>query len=128
MNILVGYDGSDESKIALDLSRRHAEAFDGKIFVLHSRVTSLPDKDFQNDELEMEEIKNDLEKGGVTCETHLDVRTLSPAEHLIQFAKEHEIDEIILGIKPSSKIEKFILGSTVKHVIEHAPCTTVIAR
>jgi len=36
MKILVGYNGSEETKKALELAKKHAHAFDGKIFIVTS--------------------------------------------------------------------------------------------
>jgi nucleotide-binding universal stress UspA family protein len=50
---------------------------------------------------------------------------MTPAEHLVLFAEQNEIDEIIIGVKMKSRVGKFILGSTAQHVILGAPCPVV---
>ena len=125
MKILVGYDGSDIAKKALDLAKVHAEAFDAKIYVLHSLVTDLPQKEHEQDKRDMQEVQNLLRKEGFPCETHLTVRNMMPGEHLVEFAEENEIDEIIIGLRKMSKVGKFILGSTAQYVILNAPCPVV---
>ena len=42
MNILIGYDGSNEAKDALKLAQKHAKAFGAKIEVARSITRNLP--------------------------------------------------------------------------------------
>ena len=128
MNILVGYDGTEESKRGLKLAKMHAKAFNGKLLVLQSRVTSLPEKDFKKAEKEMEEIKKEAEKSGINCETFLQVKAMTPGEHIIQFAEKNKIDEIVIGFVSSAKLGKLFLGSTASYILEKTRCTVVIAR
>ena len=125
MKILVAYDGSDISKKALTLAQEHAKAFNAKIHILHSKVTDLPQKEHEQDQREMQEVNNLLEKTGLSFETHLTIRNMMPGEHLVAFAEENEIDEIIIGLRKMSKVGKFILGSTAQYVILGAPCPVV---
>ena len=53
------------------------------------------------------------------------IRGLSPGEDLVNFAKENEVDEIIVGVKRRSKVGKLILGSTAQYVILEASCPVV---
>ncbi len=128
MKILVGYDGSDVAKKALDLAKEHAKVFDAKIYVLHSLVTDLPKKEHALDEEDMEKVKSSLEEGGFPCETHLTVRNMMPGEHLVEFASENGIDEIIVGIRMRSKVGKILVGSTAQHVILEAPCPVITVK
>jgi nucleotide-binding universal stress UspA family protein len=128
MKILVAYDGSDMAKKALVLAQEHAKAFDAKIYVLHSLVTDIAQKQHQQDERDMEDVKGLLERGGFSFETHLTVRSMMPGEHLVEFAEENEIDEIILGLRKRSKVGKLILGSTAQYVILNAPCPVVTVK
>jgi len=51
-----------------------------------------------------------------------------PEEHLVNFAEENEIDEIIVGVRTKSRVGKFILGSTAQYVILKAPCPVVTVK
>ena len=104
MKILVGYDGSDLSKRALALAKAHARVFDAKIYVLHSVLFDWPKEEYEGYEKDLEHIRNDLEKENFSCETILKVANLMPGEHLVQFAKANNIDEIIIGVRMRSKV------------------------
>ena len=62
---------------------------------------------------------------GVACKTHLLIRGMAPGEDLIEFAKEAEVDEIIVGVKRRSKVGKLLMGSTAQYVILQAACPVV---
>jgi nucleotide-binding universal stress UspA family protein len=126
MKILVGYDGSDLAKRALNLAQDHAKAFGAEVIhVLHSKVTDLPEKQHKLDEQDMDDLRSSVEKEGLLCETHLLIRNMEPGPHLVQFAEEHGIDEIVVGVKMRSKVGKLLMGSTAQHVILQAPCPVV---
>lgn len=129
MKILVAYDGSDLAGKALKLAQVHAGAFDADVIhVLHAKVTDLPEKQHELDKQAMEKAKRTLEQEGFPCEVHLVVRNMEPGSHIVSFAKEHEIDEIVMGVNVRSKVGKFIMGSTAQHVILEAPCPVVTTK
>lgn len=82
MKILVGYDGSDAAKKALNIAKKHAKAFDGKIYVLTSLIggTGEHAKDIFDAESNLEEAIKSIEKDGIPCEEHLLIRGMEPGE------------------------------------------------
>jgi len=126
MKILVGYDGSDLAKRALKVAQEHAKAFGADVIhVLHSKVTDLPTRQHKIDEQDMDDVRSSVEKEGLLCETHLLIRNMEPGQHLVKFASEHAIDEIVIGVKQRSKVGKLLMGSTAQHVILEAQCPVV---
>jgi nucleotide-binding universal stress UspA family protein len=126
MKILVGYDGSDLAKKALTLAVEHAKAFGAEVIhVLHSKVTDLPTKQHKLDEQDMDEVRRSVEKEGLLCETHLLICNMDPGQHLVKFATDHAIDEVVIGVKMRSKVGKLLMGSTAQRVILEATCPVV---
>ncbi|MGB5747177.1 MAG: universal stress protein [Desulfobacterales bacterium] len=127
MKILVGYDGSNSAKDALKLAKDHAVALDAKVDVVASMVEAKNSQydDVRQAELGLEYAKALLEENNIDCETHLLIRGLSPGEDLVQFAEDHQISEIIVGVRRRSKVDKLLMGSTAQHVILNAPCPVV---
>jgi nucleotide-binding universal stress UspA family protein len=127
MKILVGYDGSNAAKDALVLAKKHAKAFEAKVFVLSSLEKGNEDQlpKIEQAERDLEYAKNFFEKDHIPCETYLLIRGLSPGEDLIEFANENEIDEIIVGVKRRSNVGKLIFGSNARYVIMEANCPVV---
>lgn len=128
MNIMVGYDGSNEARDALKLAQKHAKSFGGKIMAVKSvtRTHPLDHSLIQVAEEELErEVRNQLNGGKASYETRLVVSSRSSGKNIVWFAELEEIDEIILGARKRSKVGKMLLGSTAQYVILNAPCPVI---
>jgi nucleotide-binding universal stress UspA family protein len=128
MNIMVCYDGSEVAKEALELAKTHAKAFDGKVFLVRSIEggADIPKRNFDVAENELNHtVKTLLNTDDIPSESHLLVRGLTPGEDLVRFANEHQIDEIIVGVRRRSKVGKLLFGSTAQYVILEASCPVV---
>lgn len=131
MKIMVCYDTSREAGEALGLAKKHARAFDAeKVYVVTSMLggRDVPRESFANAERELKYAENVLKEENIVCETRLLVRGLTPGEDIVEFAKEKEVDEIIIGVRKRSKVEKLLMGSTAQYVILKAPCPVVAAK
>ncbi len=130
MNIMVGYDGSNVCKTALDIAIQHVKAFTGKLFVVSSMTKGTEDEQVQIKDIEkaLTVLRADLEARGIPCETHLLIRGMSPGEDLVRYAQEQQIEEIIIGIRRRSKVGKLLFGSTAQYVILNADCPVVTVR
>lgn len=130
MKIVVGYERSSASNEALKLAKKHAKAFDAKVYVLTSMVGGSKEElqDIKKAEQDLENAKTLLEKEGISCETHQLVHGLNPGEDLVQFVEENNVDEIIIGIIKKSKMQKLVFGSTAQYVILKAPCPVVTVK
>jgi nucleotide-binding universal stress UspA family protein len=130
MRILVGYDGTNAAKDALNLAKTHAKALGASVEV----VTSMPKgRESEKDDIEqaergLEYAKSLFEEGNITCNTHLLIRGMSAGEDLVEFANENNIDEVIVGVKRRSKVGKLLMGSTAQYVILKAPCPVVTVK
>ena len=127
MKILVGYDGSNSAKDALVLSKKHAIAFNAEVIVVSSltggNVTHAAEVERANEDLAY--AQQMFDESGIPCTTKLLVRGMTPGEDLVDFADEHKVDEIIIGIKRRSKVGKLLFGSNAQYVIIKAPCPVV---
>jgi nucleotide-binding universal stress UspA family protein len=130
MKIMVGYDGSNAAKNALNLAKVHAKAFAAKVYILSSMVkgSERQVQEIRDTEHELEYIKSQFEEENIPCETHLLIRGLTPGDDLVQFAKDNEADEIIVGIAKKSKVGKFVFGSNAQYVILEAHCPVVTVK
>lgn len=130
MKIMVGYDRSKVAKEALELAKKHAKAFDAKVYVVRSLAQSREMKleDIQEAEQELEKIRRSFRDEGLECKTEAIVSTISPGEDLVQFTEKKEIDEIIIGVKKRSKVGKLLFGSNAQYIILMAPCPVVAVK
>ena len=130
MKILVGYDGTEAAGAAIKVAVKHAGAFAAEVHVVTSMIsgTENQQEDIKNAEGQLEWTASVFQKAGIPCETHLLIRGLEPGEDLVRFAEENGIDEIVVGVKKRSRVEKILLGSTAQYVIIKAPCTVVTVK
>ena len=127
MKILVGYDGSNSAKEALNLAKTHANTFGASVDVVTSmqKGTEHQREDIEQAERGLEYAKSIFEESNIACHIHLLIRGLSPGEDLVEFATENKVDEIIVGVKRRSKVGKLLMGSTAQYVILQASCPVV---
>ena len=130
MKILVGYDGSNSAKEALNLARTHAQAFNATICVITSMQHGT-----ENEVADIEAANNGLEwaqklvsEDGLTCETHLLIRGKTPGEDLVSYAAENNVDEIFIGVRRRSKVGKLLMGSTAQQIILKAKCPVMTVK
>ena len=130
MKIMVGLDGSNSSKEALNLAKEHAKTFNAKIELVTSmeKGTEAQQKEIEQDEHDLENEKKLLEEDGISCDTHLLIRGMNPGEDLVEFAEKNEVDEIVIGVRRRSKVGKLVFGSTAQYVILNAHCPVVTVK
>jgi len=127
MKLLVGYDGSNSAKEALNLAKIHAKAFGASVAVVTSmeKGTEGQREDISQAEKGLGWAKSLFEENEIDCDTHLLIRGLSPGEDIVEFAKENQVDEVVVGVKRRSKVGKLLMGSTAQYIILQAPCPVV---
>jgi len=130
MKIVVGYDGSDAAKEALRVAKKHAKAFDGKIYILTSLVGGMGEssEDMEKAKRNLDDAKRSVEADGIPVEQHLLVRGMDPGEDIVLFAEDNQVDEIIIGVIKKSKVQKFLFGSNAQYVLLHAPCMVIAVK
>jgi nucleotide-binding universal stress UspA family protein len=130
MKILIGYDGTNSAKEALNLAKSHAKVFGASVEVVTSmqKGTESESKFIEQAERGLEYARSLFEEDGIACNTHLLIRGLTPGEDLVEFANENKIDQIVVGVKRRSKVGKLLMGSTAQYVILQAGCPVVTVK
>lgn len=143
---LVGYDGSQPSKRALDWAVRHANGNGGKVVLATAVPESLKDSFFTtmllpnvdlsklvptgtfeaNAKLRLDEAAKSTGLAGEKVET-LVVHGEAWAA-LVALAKEMAPEALVIGEKSYEKLEEFHLGAAAERMVRHAPCTVVVVR
>ncbi len=140
--VLVPTDFSELSMKALQYGKALAGAFDARLHVLHvvqepfvhgwtmeGYVAALPD--FRTD-LE-EQARERLERCLTPAEREmyhatLVIRVGLPWAEIVGYAKEQEVDLIVLGTHGRGAIAHLLLGSVVEKVLRAAPCPVLSVR
>ena len=149
--ILLPHDGTEMSDIAVDKAKEFARAFNAEILLLHV-IEDIPipatlilgnertwiaqtkrsiAKKLEEGWMKMaqEKIISNLSKENIRATTKVLISSdSSPAEQIVKFAKDNQVDMIITGSQRlehiSSKIKA--LGSVARRVSETASCPVLI--
>jgi nucleotide-binding universal stress UspA family protein len=130
MKILVGYDGAKAAEDVLKLAHKHAKAFKADIYIVTSleQGPALKKEDIDKAESKLEKLRTPFKVDDIPCETQVSVSYQSTGEDLVNYAKDNNIDEIIIGVRKRSKVGKLVFGSTAQYVILEAPCPVVAVK
>jgi len=131
MRLLVGYDGTNAARQALELVKKRAKLLGAKVDVVNCMVQNhkLKYEDIRKVEEKLEgEVRAILNSENIPYETHLVISGQDIGEGLVQYAEQHKADEIFIGIRKRSKVGKLVFGSTAQFVILNAPCPVVVAK
>jgi len=122
------YDGTDHTRDALTTVKEIAKSMNAKVHVVSSLSGWIHLDVKVIDEMEngLNNIKEHLEKDRIPCETHLLIRGKNPGEDIVDIADKYQVDEIIIGTNRKTKIEKFMPGWFINHVIDRARCPVLI--
>ncbi|MBW2594006.1 MAG: universal stress protein [Deltaproteobacteria bacterium] len=130
MKILVGYKGSKVDEDVLKLAHKHGLAFKADVYIVTSleQGATLKKETIDKAESKLENRRRPFMADNIACEIHTSVSFESSGEDLVRFAKDNDIDEIIIGVKKRSKVGKLVFGSTAQFVILEAPCPVVTVK
>ncbi len=101
MKILVGFDGSNTSKEALDLACTYAKAFNADIEVVTSMEEGNAEdvKKIRSAEKELEWAESHVNKQGIDAKCHLLIRGMTPGEDVVKFATDNNIDALFIAVE-----------------------------
>ena len=126
--ILVAVDGSDQSKEAIHEAVAIAKRNKTSLFVLHvkdeTRLRGTPYALAINlDDLETESKE-------IIAEVEFEVHafTGNPKKEIINFAKQFELDLIVVGSNGKGLLDRMLVGSTTSYVVNHAPCNVMVVK
>lgn len=148
--ILVAIDGSEQAEEALKEAIVLAKRDNSQLFVLHATdknsiyaagnpvpvvpapaipvVPAVPVLEESADN----EAKEVLDKALAIINNEVKFEEIrvdgSAKNEIVDFAKEHEIDMIVMGSSGKGALDRMLLGSTSVYVVKHAPCSVTIIK
>lgn len=130
MPVVVGYVPTPEGRAALRRAAEECRLRNTRLVVINSNRGG---KDLDADEaaryeLELDDIRSQLETAGVSHEVRQLVRGMEPAEDLIAVAEEIEADFIVIGLRRRTPVGKLILGSNAQRILLEAPCPVLAVK
>lgn len=140
--ILVAYDGSDLSKLAIDEAKVQAKfGEDPEIHVvtvvtpgISSNNTAvsgnLSMSDAEKLYPELEKIKDELKGFSLQVKTQIitDFSQKNPGIAISDYAEENDIDLIIVGHRGLSNLKKLLMGSVSSTIVQRATCHVLIVK
>ncbi len=116
-------------KDAIKIVKELAKALNTKIHVMTSLSgwVHLDVKMVNELEDNLEQIRDLLEKEKILCGTHLLIRGKNLGDDIINIANKYKVYKIIIGTDRNSRIEKFMAGWYVNHVIDRVKCPVLVA-
>ncbi len=134
--ILVGFDGSEQSQKAADTAVGLAHCLDAKVLLL---AVARPPEPATSVEVEavLDDAKDHFEQAFIAVreaarkaevELTTDIAVGHPAEQIIHRAELDKVDLIVLGRRGTSTFHKWILGSVSEKVLRYAHCPVMVLR
>lgn len=75
-----------------------------------------------------EEIERLAKRNNVKIRTEIAESTMSAQGTIVRYAKEHNVDAIVVGTRGMSGFAKQLLGSTALGVATYAHCTVIVVK
>ncbi len=140
--ILVPTDGSDITKKAVDTAISLAKSVNAKLYTLsvkepfpYSAISEMqptpPQEFFDAQEriaaARVKEVRETAEGIGLPCEAHT-VEALHPWEAVIEHARRHECDLIVMASHGRRGVTALLLGSETQKVLTHSKVPVLVVR
>ena len=145
--ILVAVDGSDTSMNAADYAITLAKNSSNEAEILVINVIDLPPifkmlpSDTRKqlisigrqqasqifDTIEQMAKSHDVRTNKINTEM-VETSSASAADEIIRYAKEKDVDLIVVGTKGRSGMSKALLGSVASKVVTYSPCSVLVVR
>jgi universal stress protein A len=141
-HILVATDFEDAADVALAYGKALAERFDATLHLFHAvenvmarfaadvAIAVLPDvqadvESAARSRLDALASTVGLPPGRVRSALYT---SSTPADAIVEYAKEHQIDLIVVGTHGRRALSRFLLGSVAERVVRTAPCPVLTLR
>lgn len=136
-NILVAVDGSRQAKQAFKEALEVTKRNQGNLTILAvvDYKYAFGDPAFINDAISIHMNNAELEVDALLSEFDLaeidfkkEILSGSPKRQIVDYAKENQIDLIMIGATGTGAFEQMVLGSTTAYVVNHAPCNVMVVK
>ena len=138
--ILIATDGSKAAEDAAYLGIKFARQYGAKVYAVYVINVTAYDSIIMDESWTIEKCEECEKKGHKATSSveekakfaGLEAESIilkgNPAEKILDFANEHDIDMIVVGSLGKSGIERFAMGSVSEKVVRHAKVPVLIVR
>ena len=138
--VLIATDGSENAEKAADFGVQIAELSGAKVYAVYV-IDTTPYYSIPLDEVWSKEVYEQLETMGseITSDVEntakaagLEAESLvlkgDPAERIVNFAEEQNVDMIVVGSHGIGGFERLVIGSVSEKVVRHAKVPVLVVR
>jgi nucleotide-binding universal stress UspA family protein len=136
-NILLATDGSKYSEAATNRAIDFVKSYGGDLktvfvvdippeFYSHIKALGTADDLIRSAKRYVETVKKKAEAKGVRTDTF--VREGEASSVITDFAKEHNIDAIVIGSHGRTGLRRLLMGSVAERIIGHSTCPVLVVK
>ena len=138
--ILIATDGSENAEKAADFGIQIAGLSGAKVYAAYV-IDTTPYYSIPLDQVWLKEVYEQVEKTGheITAGVEKTAKAAGleaesiilkgdPAEKIVNFAEEQNVDMIIVGSLGKGKFERLVIGSVSEKVVRHAKIPVLVVR
>ncbi|WP_052883114.1 universal stress protein [Thermoproteus tenax] len=131
--IVVGYDGSQHAKKALQFAKALSERFGSKVYVLYVVDTALGSLSEAFSASFLKYLRDDGERALREAKSLLpnaETKLLEgdPPHEIVAFAREVKADLIVVGSRGLSTIRRSILGSVASRLLQESDISVLVVK
>lgn len=137
-NILLCCDLSSTTLLLYPYAEKFTRQFDAKLHVVHTMQTPVQEDLIDPTTAPYAEVQQKLQSQlherlrhrmpATTLQNSAVITAVipgNPSDSLRDYASEHAIDLIIVGVRPRGSLQKILIGSTTESMVRHAPCNVL---
>lgn len=135
-HILIAHDGSDSACNAFEVARQLASATGARLSLLSVvrppeigadiETEAMVERSQEKFQHLHDALRREQEALGRPLDTEIYVG--HPAEQILRYADEHQVDHIVVGHRGRSALQRWLVGSVSRQVIDHASCSVTVVR
>lgn len=140
--ILVATDFGDSSRAALSYAGDVAKVFSSTLHIVHVvpdfAARDLPLPAIGHDLQALQQQREDEARQQLEASLDTEMKTRgatiamlvsnSPANAILEYARSHQMDAIVMGTHGRSGFADLFMGAVAQHVVRHAPCPVLTLR
>lgn len=135
--ILIADDGSEEAWRAVEMGMDLALKYGARatlLTVIHHPAYPATVGEVQEADFEQREFAERVQRKAIEYAKLLGlnpeavVTSGHPVEAIVEYARAHSVDLIVMGHRGMSNLQRFFGGSVSDRVVDHAPCNVLIVR
>ena len=133
--IVIADDGSEEAQRAVTVGTDLALKYGAKatlLTVIHHPAYAATVGEVVEADAEQREFANRVQRSAIEqarmrgLDLSAVVASGHPAEVIVDYARRHQVDLIVMGQRGMSNLQRFLVGSVADRVVDHAPCMVLV--